>query len=182
MCLETIIIFYLRKVNKELIKIMAIVIKSIHELKKHIDSRNMYALKATQKEVAECIQESIDEYYKEKVFKNGTSNQPSVYQRTYKLLNSLVKTEIIKSGSTLSCQVKIDESYLNYTYPNHFIIGGVPATGRDVLIWNNQDGSHGGTVDGDWKIWDEAMRTLGGENGIMAIFISKLKKHGIPIK
>lgn len=159
-----------------------VTIKSMSNLKKSIEFRSTYVLKTIQKEIAEYIQESIDEYYKEKVFKGKTSNQPSVYDRTYKLLNSLVKTDVIKSGNLISCQVKIDESYLSYKYPNHFILGGVPATGQDVLKWNNQYGSHGGTVDGDWQIWNQAMQTLGGENGIMSIFILKLKKHGIPMK
>ena len=134
-----------------------------------------------QKDIGECIQESIDEYYREKVFRGGTSCIPEVYDRTYKLLNSMVKTEIVKTGNTLSCKVGISDEYLNYKYSGTNGWDGVDATGRDVLDWNNADGSHGGSVDGDWKIWDEAMRTLGGETGIMSIFLSKLKKCGIKV-
>lgn len=160
---------------------MPTVIKSIKDLNKILEQRATVAMKMTQKEIGICIQESIDEYYREKVFRGGTSAIPEVYDRTYKLLNSMVKTEIIKNGNTLSCKVGISDDYLNYKYPGTNGWDGVDATGRDVLDWNNENGSHGGSVYGDWKIWDETMRTLGGETGIMAIFISKLKKCEIKV-
>lgn len=160
---------------------MPTVIKSIKDLNKILEQRVTMAMKMAQKDIGECIQESINEYYEERVFSGGTSCIPEVYDRTYKLLNSMVKTEIVKSGNTLSCKVGISDDYLNYKYPGTNGWDGVDATGRDVLDWNNENGSHGGSVDGDWKIWDEAMRTLGGETGIMAIFISKLKKCGIKV-
>lgn len=161
---------------------MATVIKSINDLSKIIEQRATMALKMAQKEIGECIQESIDEYYKEKVFRGGTSAIPLIYERTYKLLNSMVKTEIVKNGNTLSCEVGISDDYLNYKYPGTNGWDGVSATGRDILTWNNETGSHGGTVDGDWEIWNQAMQTLSGEEGIMAIFVSKLKKCGINVK
>lgn len=160
---------------------MPTVIKSIKDLNKILEQRATMAMKMAKKDIGECIQESIDEYYREKVFRGGTSCIPEVYDRTYKLLNSMVKTEIVKSGNTLSCKVGISDDYLNYKYPGTNGWDGVDATGRDVLDWNNENGSHGGSVDGDWKIWDEAIRTLGGETGIMAIFLSKLKKCGIKV-
>ena len=162
---------------------MAKMIRNMKELSKALEPKLKYALKQTRDIVNDCIQESINEYYKEKVFYEGTSATPEVYERTYKLMNSLVKTEIVKTGNTFSCQVKIDESYLNYEYPgNPDFRYNVPATGLDVLQWNAADGSHGGTVNGDWKIWDQAMTTLGGKNGIMSILITNLKKTGLPIK
>ena len=160
---------------------MPTIIKSIKDLNKILEQRATIAMKMAQKDIGECIQESINEYYRERVFRDGTSCIPEVYDRTYKLLNSMVKTEIVKSGNTLSCKVGISDDYLNYKYSGTNSWDGVDATGRDVLDWNNADGSHGGSVDGDWKIWDEAMRTLGGETGIMAIFLSKLKKCGIKV-
>lgn len=161
---------------------MPTVIKSISDLNKILEQRATLALKMAQKEIGDCIQESIDEYYKERVFRGGTSATPLVYERTYKLLNSLVKTEIVKHGNTLSCEVGISDDYLNYQYPGTDGWDGVDATGLDVLMWNEENGSHGGTVDGDWKIWSQAMQTLSGEDGIMALFVSKLKKCGIKVK
>lgn len=159
---------------------MVTVIKTIKDLNRLLEERATLALEMAQKDIAACIQDSINEYYKEKVFSGGLSCTPDVYSRTYKLLNSLVKTDIVKNGNTLSCEVKIDDSYLNYQYPN--TMSWMVATGRDILMWNNESGSHGGTIEGEWRIWDEAMRTLGGDTGIMAILIEKLKKCGINLK
>lgn len=161
---------------------MPTVIKSIKDLNRILEQRITLALKQTQQIINDCIQDSINEYYKEKVFRGGTSAIPVVYDRTYKLLNSLVKTDVIKNGNTLSCEVKIDEDYLNYQYPGTSNVGNLSATGLDILTWNEENGSHGGTVDGDWKIWSEAMQTLSGKDGIMTIFVSKLKKCGINVK
>lgn len=88
----------------------------------------------------------------------------------------------MKSGDKLTCQVKIDENYLNYKYPGTIGYPSLPAIGYDVLAWNNADGSHGGTVDGDWKIWEQAINTLGGKTGIIAILIDKLKESGLNVK
>ena len=55
-------------------------------------------------------------YYKEPVFRNGTSAIPMIYDRTYKLLNSLIKTDIVKSGVTISCSLEIDPNYFDYQY------------------------------------------------------------------
>lgn len=159
---------------------IAKVIKSIDDLKRIAELCIQNALKLTQEKIGDCIQETIDEYYREEVFENGST--PSVYERTYKLPNSLVKTEIIYSGDKYICQVKIDENYLNYKYPGTPGYPSLPATGYDVLTWNNEDGSHGGIVDGDWKIWEQAMNTLGGKTGIMTILIDKLKESGLRIK
>lgn len=93
----------------------------------------------------------------------------------------MIKTEIVKKGNTLSCQVGISDDYLNYKYPGTDEKYSIDATYCDVLTWNNEDGSHGYTVDGDWKIWDETMQTLSGKNGIISILVSKLKKSGLNI-
>lgn len=157
------------------------IIKSVKDLSKIITSKNMEnAFKNAQTEIAKCIQESIDGYYNEKVFRDGTSCEPEKYERTYKLLNSLVKPKIVKNNSSISFQVKIDESYLNYQYPNFF--GSAKVTGEDVLTWNNEDGSHGYIVPGEHKIWDNAMAELSGEYGIINYYLkNNLKKHGFHI-
>ena len=161
---------------------MPTIIKNINDLNKILEQRVSMALKMAQKDIGECIQESIDEYYREKVFRGGTSATPLIYDRKWKLLNSMVKKKKKKNGNSLSCQVGISDDYLNYKYPGTNGWDGVDATGRDVLDWNSENGSHGGSVDGDWKIWEQAMQSLSGENGIMSIFISKLKKCGINVK
>lgn len=135
------------------------------------------ALKKTQLEIYYAIQESINEYYKEYI--------PSVYERKYKFLNSLIKTEVIRTGNSVSCEVKIDESYLRYSYPDR---GDLQATGLDVAKWANRDisgyGNHGGTVDAgrDDGFFDIGLQDLGGETGIIALLVSNLKKRGLNVK
>lgn len=149
-----------------------VIIRRNADLNKVLNSKIEAAMKSTQDIIAICIQESINDYYKEKVFRNGSSSIPEYYDRTYVLLKSLVKTSIVRSGSTWTCEVKIDENHLNHVY-----VGGT--TGFDILSWNEEDGSHGKTVPGDWKIWTQAMQTLSGDSGVMALFKSKLKKYGL---
>lgn len=153
---------------------MAIVIRSMSDLIKIIESRIQEALKITQQEIFEVVQQHITDYYKEPVFKNGTSAIPLLYDRSYKLLNSLIKTDIVKSGGTISCSVEIDPNYLDYHY-----MGG--ASGLDVMLSAN-DQFHGWSVEGDMRIWDDAMAELGLEPGIKYLMKKNLQKCGVPVK
>lgn len=155
-------------------KCMATVIRSMSDLTKVIESRIQQALKMTQQEIFEVIQQHITEYYKEPVFRNGTSAIPMLYDRTYKLLNSLIKTDIIKSGGTISCSVEIDPNYLDYQY-----MGG--ASGLDVMLSANEQ-FHGWSVEGDMQVWDDAIAELGLKPGILYIMKNNLKKCGVPVK
>ena len=123
---------------------MAIVIKSMSDLTKIIESRIQQALKMTQQEIFEVIQQHITDYYKEPVFRNGTSAIPMIYDRTYKLLNSLIKTDIVKSSGTISCSVEIDPNYLDYHY-----MGG--ASGLDIMLSANEQ-FHGWSIEGDMRM------------------------------
>ncbi len=153
---------------------MAQVIKSMSDLTKIIESRIQQALKMTQQEIFEVIQQHITDYYHEPVFRNGTSAIPMLYDRTYKLLNSLIKTDIIKSGGVISCSVEIDPNYLDYQY-----MGG--ASGLDVMLSANEQ-FHGWSIEGDMRIWDDALAELGLKPGILYIMKSNLKKCGVPVK
>ncbi len=153
---------------------MAQVIKSISDLTKILESRIQQALKMTQQEIFKVFQERITDYYKEPVFRYGTSAIPMMYNRTYKLLNSLIKTDIVKNGNTLSCSIEINPNYLNYEY-----MGG--ASGLDVMLSANEQ-FHGWSVEGDMRIWDDALAELGLKPGIIYLMKSNLKKCGVPIK
>lgn len=155
-------------------------IKNQEQLRKVLQSYVASALEKTQKEIYDVIQESINEYYREYT--------PSVYQRTYKFLNSLVKPKVEIDGDTITCEVKLDEEYLRYHYPgNPSWKGNVPATGQDVASWANRDvpgaGNHGYTVDEgrDIGFWDEGLQTLGGEIGIIRILVNNLEKRGLKV-
>ena len=153
---------------------MAIVIKSMSDLTKIIESRIQQALKMTQQEIFEVIQQHTTDYYKEPVFRNGTSAIPMIYDRTYKLLNSLIKTDIVKSSGTISCSVEIDPNYLDYRY-----MGG--ASGLDVMLSADQ-AFHGWSVEGDMRIWSDSLSELGLKPGILYLMKNNLKKCGVPVK
>ena len=124
----------------------------------------------TQNQIYAAIQKSLSEYYHEPVF-SGSSN-PRQYDRLYKLLNSIVKTKITRAGDTFCCSVEVNDEYLGYKYP-----GG--ATGREVWEWANAN-THGGTVEGNLKVWDNAISNLGGEQGIINIMRENLIRCGVP--
>ena len=153
---------------------MATVIKSMSDLTKILESRIQQALKITQQEIFEVIQEHITDYYKEPVFRNGTSAIPLLYDRSYKLLNSLIKTDIVKSDGTISCTVEIDPEYLNYQY-----MGGI--SGLDVMLSADQS-FHGWSVEGDIRIWSDSLAELGLEPGIKYLMKKNLQKCGVPVK
>lgn len=146
---------------------MATVIRSMSDLTKILESRTQQALKMTQQEIFEVIQQHIVDYYHE--------YSPCMYQRTWEFLNSLIKTEIVKSSNGISCSVEIDRDYLSRNYK-----GG--ATGLDVVTYANQH-SHGGVYDDDFgKFWDDAMVELGLEPGIKYLIKKNLQKCGVPVK
>ena len=150
-----------------------VIIKNMNDLTKALSLRISKALEMTQNEIYKVIQSHIVDYYEEPVFRNGTSAIPLLYDRTYKMLNSLIKTNIISTSNGLSCTVEVDPNYLNYEY-----IGG--ASGLDVWLSANEQ-FHGWSVEGDIRIWDDAMAELGLEQGIIRLMKNNLKKCGVPI-
>ena len=73
---------------------MAQTIRSMSELKRVFQNRASFALKMTRDEIFKVFQKHISEYYSEPVF--GGSSIPKVYDRLYKMLNSLIKTDVIQ--------------------------------------------------------------------------------------
>lgn len=159
---------------------MAKIIRNWNELQRILEGRIQSALAKTRDIVAQCLQESLNEYYKEKVFRGGTSNQPLVYQRSYALLNSMIKTDVVKVGNAFHCEVKIDENYLQYNYEDN------GDTGRDILMMNEYGGWHGITpewrVEGEHHIWTEAENNIMEQGGILSIFKEKMKQYGINVQ
>lgn len=145
-------------------------------------------LEATRNKIYEAIRLSINEYYSE--------YSPSAYERSYRFLNSLVKTDIIRHGNELYCEVKIDEDYLSYVYlyPNKFKPSypqdeyGRDATGYDIVSWANRQfpndefegGNHGYTVDEGRSdgFWDGTLEELG---DIISLMKHNMQKQGIKV-
>lgn len=166
---------------------MATVIKNGKDLDKLLEKIAKKILEDTRDKIYKAIDDSINQYYLE--------YKPSVYERTNRLLNSLVKTDIVKIKNGFLCEVKIDEDYLNYTYPYTgkfnpsypHDYGGRFAMGMDVVNWANfrfpdddsDGGNHGYTVSvKSGGFWDRALKELG---EIMDILKENLIKQGIKI-
>lgn len=146
-------------------------IKNQKDILKVFQSRVSMALKMTRDDIFKVIQSYIVDYYNEPVFRNGTSALPMLYDRTYKLLNSLIKTDVVINGNTLSCTIEVDPNYLNYQY-----IGGI--SGLDVWLSANEQ-FHGWSIEGDIRIWDDALAEIGLEAGIKYLMKTNLKKCGV---
>ena len=139
-----------------------------------LEAKVQKALKATQQEIYEVIQRHSQRYYDEYT--------PTVYERTQQFLNSLIKTELVRAGNCISCRVQIDDNYLQYKYPGSpNWRSNIPATGQDVAQWANEH-THGSIIHRGSAFWEDAMRDLGGEQGIYAIMEKNLKNAGIPVK
>lgn len=152
---------------------MAQIVKGMSELKKILQKKASQALEMTRDEMFKVFQKHINEYYSEKVFKGDTSAIPAMYENTYKLLNGLIKTDIVQSGLEFSCKVQLDKDYLNYIYEKN-------ANGLDIATYANTK-TLGGTIKVDIGIWNDAIEELGGKSGIMKLLKSNLKKYDIPI-
>lgn len=150
-----------------------VIIKNMNDITKILSVRVSKALQMTQNEIYKVIQEHIADYYKEPVFRDGRSAIPMLYDRSYKMLNSLIKTNIITTKGEISCSVEIDPNYLDYEY-----IGGV--SGLDVWLSANEQ-FHGWSIEGDIRVWDDAMAELGLEQGIVYLMKKNLKKCGVPV-
>lgn len=154
-----------------------IYIKSLNDLEQKLPQllslRISKALEMTRDEIFPIFMNHITEYYNEAVFRNGESAIPLLYDRTYKMLNSLIKTNVVKEGNNYSCTVEIDPEYLNYKY-----FGG--ATGLDVMLSADQQ-FHGWSIEGDIKVWQDALQDIGMEPGLLYIMMKNLKICGVPI-
>lgn len=163
---------------------MPTIIKTGAELDSLLEKIAYQALENTREKIGNALQAAIERYYDE--------YDPDWYKRTYAFLNSLVKTDIIKRGNVLSCEVKIDEDYLRSfyadygDYPSEY--RGTPARGIDVVNWANRKfpddpmpgGNHGYTQDAGYRygFWDGTLNELG---DILDIIKDELQKVGINI-
>lgn len=149
-----------------------VIIKSPNNLIKILEARVSKALKMTQDTIFKCFQITLSDYYHEPVFDG--SSIPKQYERLYKFLNSIIKTDIVKAGNSLSCTVEVDTDYLNYVYP-------AGATGETVWTYANME-THGGTVEGQIKVWDDTIEMVGGKEGIIKMMKDNLIRCGVPVK
>lgn len=157
-------------------------IKSMSDLKKVVERRLANAMKLTQQEIYEVIQRHIKEYYKEKVFLNGSSAIPAVYDRTYQFLNSLVKTDVVTSGGKVSCSVKIDMDSLYYIQPAETVINMINEGYHAYTGVNDHMYETPYDIPTNGHFWDDAIEELGGYDGILDIVKKNCRKVGLNIR
>lgn len=149
------------------------VFKNEAQLKSFLLSKCQNALIKAQEQVYQIIDRFVKEFYAE----YPPDGKDIVYQRTYQLFQSLVKSDIIKTANGYKAEVYFDLSSLDY-------VTGSRPSGEQVMgaaEW----GRHGamGLAVADFKgtsIWHEPLEILNAE----AINILKrmLISEGIPIR
>lgn len=155
---------------------------SLKDLDKIINSYIVEAIQLTQDEIYKILKEKVDDYYSEPVFNSPDKETPVVYRRSYKLRDSLMKSEITQGNNGYFFTVGFSDEYLAFHYPgNTKWDANVSATGQDVLEWFNAE-SHGGTIEGSHQFWDEALSEIDGKyGGLLNLFKQNCIKVGIPI-
>lgn len=141
---------------------------SVEELKQYILSRSQNALQKATEQVYQIINRFVKEFYAE--------YSPSMYDRTYQLYQSLVKTDVEVSGNGCTAYVYFDFSSLVY-------MTGSQPSGSQVMNaaaygGHGAEGLH--VIAGGTGIWSEPMQILSTE--AIEILKRMLIAEGIPIK
>lgn len=147
------------------------VFNSIEEIKAYILSQSASAINQAKEQIYQVINKFVKEYY--------TEYSPTMYERTYQLYQSLVKTDVISTGNGWEATVYFDIDQLDYhmkrlngkEYPNK-------GWSESKTLSAAAHGSHGGKVKGT-AIWDEPLKELN-KNGYK-ILKNVLIQNGIPI-
>lgn len=154
------------------------IINSPSELQNQIMSRMKTAIIKMENEIHKVIDKFLHQYYSE--------YNPSVYERTYQLLHSLVKSEIIPNGTGYECHVYFDLEKIDYSYKyingkryknNTNAIGGT----EGIVKLAMESHTHGGFIASEnTAIWNESMVELNSDK--IAILKQCLLDSGIPIE
>lgn len=153
-------------------------------------SRVQSAVNMAQNQFFQVIDRFVKEYYAE--------YDPSIYERTYQLYRSLVKSEIRVSGSSVEAEVYFDAGQLDYamktitSFPvdggfmnpfNHAVSpSGVfsnPKGSGEKTLEAAAHGGHGGKSSGT-AIWDDPMNILHTQG--YQILKNMLIAAGLPIR
>ena len=145
---------------------------SLDDIRNYVISKSRDALQKATEQVYQVIDRFVKEYYAE--------FSPEVYERTYQLYRSLVKSNIVSTGNGWKAYVYFDIDQLDYAMKK---INGreIPNRGwsEEKTLSAAAHGSHGGYTSGT-ALWDDSMAILNAE----AINILKrmLINSGIPLK
>ena len=164
--------------------------KNIEEIKQDIIKKSEKGVRQAQSSVYKIIDEFLHEYYRE--------YKPAVYERTYQLLSSLVKTDVKRTDNGFISYVYFDASALDYSvkyFSKYPVAGGYmnpfngkvtpdgvfpnPKGSAELTLESAMHGSHGGYIEGT-PIWERSIDILD-QNGY-EILKRKLIQAGIPLK
>ena len=144
------------------------VFKNEAQLKSFLLSKCQNALIKAQEQVYQIIDRFVKEFYAE--------FSPEMYERTYQLYRSLVKSDVVPTGNGYKAEVYFDFSSLVYT-------SGSSPSGEQVMNAAAY-GSHGAEglhiIAGGTGIWDEPKQILNSE--AINILKKMLISEGIPIR
>lgn len=145
---------------------------SIEELKEYIQNKLSSSVTMATETVYQIIDKFVKQYYAE--------FSPSMYERTYQLYRSLVKTRAIATGNGFEAEVYFDLDSLDYAI-KHLNGKLVPNSGwsEAASLDAAAHGSHGGYVSGT-AIWDEPLKILDAQG--IDILKKALVTHGIPVR
>ena len=161
---------------------------SIDALEKYILSRSKVAIEVAREKVYDKIAEFLFQFYEEFT--------PDVYVRTYQLLCSLVKTNVVSTGNGWTAEVYFDLGALNYA--TRIVPQGQPWSSRarpentyHREAWTHDNDAwvletamtgakpHGGYASGT-AVWTKSMEVLNQEK--RDILKNALIQAGIPVK
>ena len=145
------------------------VFKNEQQLKSFLLAKCKNALIKSQEQVYQIIDRFVKEFYVEFT--------PELYERTYQLYRSLVKSDIVQDGNGYKAEVYFDLSSLDY-------VTGARPSGEQVMQ-AAEYGRHGamGLAFANFKgtlIWYEPKEILNAE--AINILVRMLKSEGIHIK
>lgn len=146
---------------------MSQTIRNLAQLQKAAEKQCYYLADKVAEKVKANIEEFIKDYYRE--FK------PSQYSRTWRLLNSVVKTKPKKIKGGYEVEVYIDTSI---EYPSTW--KGEPWTMENTMYMANQ-GMHGRYDGGYPHLWDEAYSDTVDNEEIISQFRVFMQSKGINI-
>lgn len=161
------------------------VFKNEEELKRFVLKRCHSALEKTQEKVYEILDKFLNDFYNDYdpttyVDWDGTKKIKRGYDRTYQLLHSLVKTEIIPSGKGYKAQVYFDYnslSYLDGNQPSGLQVMEAAAQGLHGAIGEDFQYVNGNT---GVSVWNDPVKIL--DKKAIEILKNMLIAEGIPIK
>lgn len=164
---------------------------SVDELKNYILSRSKVAIEQARERVYDKIAEFLFKFYEE--------FEPNVYVRTYQLLCSLVKTDVVKTTNGWVAEVYFDLNALDYS--TRIVPQGQPwssyAKPENTYHrenWTKENDAwvletamtganpHGGydRATGNTRIWIESMKVLNKKK--RSILKKALIDAGIPVR